>query len=38
MTSPLLLEGMPVGLAHEREHLLSGAPTRLTKREVRNKA
>jgi hypothetical protein len=34
MTSPQLLEGVPVGWAHQREHFLSGAPTRLTEREI----
>jgi hypothetical protein len=35
MTSPQLLEGVPVVWAHQREHLSFGAPTRLTEREVR---
>jgi hypothetical protein len=35
MAHPTLLEGVPVGWAHRRERLLSGAPTRLTEREVR---
>jgi hypothetical protein len=29
------MEQFPVGWAHQREHLLSGAPTRVTKRHVR---
>jgi hypothetical protein len=35
MTLPQLLEGVPVGWAYQREHLLSGAPSRLTERTVR---
>ena len=32
VTLPRLLEGVPVGWAHQRERLLSGAPSRLTER------
>ena len=32
VTLPALLEGVPVGWAHQRERLLSGAPSRLTER------
>gem|GEM_PF-3835395 len=32
MTSPQLLEEVPVGWAHWRERLLSGAPSQLTER------
>lgn len=35
MTLPTLPEGVPVVWAHQREHLLSSARTRLTKRHVR---
>jgi hypothetical protein len=35
VTLPRLLEGLPAGWAHQREHLLSCAPTRLTERAVR---
>ena len=35
VTLPRLLEGVPVAWAHQREHLLSGAPTRFTERAVR---
>jgi hypothetical protein len=38
LTLPALLEGVPLGWSHQREHLLSGAPTRLTKQEVRVEA
>ena len=32
VTLPALLEGVLVGWAHQRERLLSGAPSRLTER------
>lgn len=35
VTLPTLLAGVPVGWAHQREYLLSGAPKRSTEREVR---
>jgi hypothetical protein len=35
VTLPTLLKGVPAAWVHQREHLLSGAPTRLTEREVR---
>jgi hypothetical protein len=34
MAHPTLLEGVPVGWAHQRKGLLSGALTRLTEREI----
>ena len=35
VTLPRLLEGVPSGWAHQREHFLSGALTRTTERHVR---
>jgi hypothetical protein len=34
MAHPTLLKGVPVGWAHQRKGLLSGALTRLTEREI----
>ena len=38
LTLPALLEGVPLVWSHQREHFLSGGPTRLTKQEVRVEA